>query len=39
MRASLRSAPLLRLAAQETETVESLWSEAKAALDHGNFEE
>jgi tetratricopeptide (TPR) repeat protein len=39
MRASLRSALLLRLAAQETETVESLWPKAKAAMDQGNFEE
>ena len=39
MRASRRSARLLRFAAQETGTVESLWPEAKAAMDQGNFEE
>jgi tetratricopeptide (TPR) repeat protein len=39
MRASLRSARLLRFAAQETETVESLWPKARAALDQGNFKE
>lgn len=37
--ASLSSAPLLRYASQETESVTELWSEAKAALDQGHFEE
>jgi tetratricopeptide (TPR) repeat protein len=39
MRTSLRSDPLLRFAAQETENVAALWSEAKTALDQGNFQE
>jgi tetratricopeptide (TPR) repeat protein len=38
-RASLRSSLFLRFAAQETETVESLWLKAKAAMDRSNFQE
>jgi tetratricopeptide (TPR) repeat protein len=39
MGASPRSAPLLRFAVQETESVAALWPKAKAAMDQGNFEE
>src|SRR5579863_9838096 len=39
MRGSRNPALLLRVAAQETETVESLWLRAKAAIDQGNFTE